>query len=95
MFKHHVQKTCYHENRVLSICCILCTRKNDGAEVWVDYSNVLAHFYQSHIQLFYKCSACPKAFAEKMAIYDHREKVHTDIEVNEQVCNNYLFGTYH
>ena len=86
MFKHHVQKTCYHENRVLSICCILCTRKNDGAEVWVDYSNVLAHFYQSHIQLFYKCSACSKAFAEKMAIYDHREKVHTDIEVNEQVC---------
>ena len=69
MFKHHVQRTCLHESRVLAIQCVLCTRKmlkNTDATtasappvtkpVWVDYSNVLAHFYQSHIQVTASCS---------------------------------------
>ena len=76
VFKHHVQRTCHHEARVLVVECLLCTRKNNNISVYVDWAGVYGHLYQSHIQLFYKCSSCPKAYAEKMAIYQHREEVH-------------------
>lgn len=78
IFKHHVQTTCHHESRILSIQCLLCTRKKPNADhqVWVDFSSILAHFYQRHIQLFYKCSNCPKAFFDKLQIYAHRSKMH-------------------
>ena len=76
VFKHHVQRTCHHEARVLVVECRLCTRKNNNISVYVDWSGIYGHLYQSHIQLFYKCSSCPKAYAEKMAIYEHRQEVH-------------------
>ena len=76
VFKHHVQRTCHHEARVLVVECLLCTRKNNNISVYVDWSGIYGHLYQSHIQLFYKCSSCPKAYAEKMAIYEHRQEVH-------------------
>ncbi len=79
VFKSHVQDTCHHEARLLAIQCLLCARKNRPCS-WVDISAIFAHFYQSHIGLLYKCSACSKAYTEKLAIYGHREQVHQSVQ---------------
>ena len=54
----------------------------------MDSSLFAAHFYDSHIQLFYKCTDCNRAFAEKTAIYAHRNEVHNQIEETETSKNN-------
>jgi hypothetical protein len=80
MFKHHVQKTCHHEARVLSIECVLCGQ-------YVDWCGVYAHLYQSHVRLYYKCTSCEKAFVEKSAIYDHRQEMHKSSEGSQIVAD--------
>ena len=79
LFKHHVQKTCFHENRVLTFECVLCKRKGHH-QPYVEDASLFAHFYESHIQLLYKCTSCNRAFAEKTAIYAHRNEMHHQTE---------------
>ncbi len=74
MFKHHVQKTCLHEARIMSVECLLCARKHENS--LVDWPAIYAHLYQSHVKLYYKCTSCEKAFADKAAIYEHRSSDH-------------------
>lgn len=76
LFKHHVQGTCAHESRHLSIHCLLCLRKKKATSCWINSSSILAHFYESHIALLYKCSDCPKAYADKLEVYQHRQASH-------------------
>ena len=79
MFAEHVQTTCQHEGRVLAVQCKICQTKNLSNSL-VDQDSILAHVYQTHIKLYYKCSECPKAFVTKPAIYNHRSKSHAQEE---------------
>jgi hypothetical protein len=49
---------------------------NNVPEALVDYRSVIAHLYRAHVKLFYRCTACPRAFAKKEAIYEHRTQAH-------------------
>ena len=54
-------------------------------EELVEYRSVMAHLYQAHVKLFYRCTACPRAFAAKEAIYEHRAQAHDGIYSLSQV----------
>jgi hypothetical protein len=50
---------------------------NDSShQALVDYRSVIAHLYQKHVTLVYRCTACPRAFIKKEAIYEHRIQSH-------------------
>ena len=52
--------------------------RNDSnpPQALVNYRSVIAHLYQKHVTLVYRCTSCPRAFAKKEAIYEHRVEVH-------------------
>ena len=54
-------------------------------EELVEYRSVMAHLYQAHVKLFYRCTGCPRAFAAKEAIYEHRAQAHDGIYSLSQV----------
>ena len=43
-----------------------------------DRSSVIDHIYQSHVKIYYRCTLCQRAFAEKEAVYEHRVQAHND-----------------
>ena len=45
-------------------------------ESLIDYRSVISHLYKNHVTLIYRCTACPRAFVKKEAIYEHRMKEH-------------------
>ena len=51
-------------------------RLDDMPQVLVDYRSVVAHIFEAHVRLFYRCTSCPRAFAKKEAIYEHRSQSH-------------------
>ena len=80
VFQSHVQTSCLHEARVLSITCRLCLRQDPSNEpaAAILQRDFLAHMFQSHTKLLYKCTGCAKAFDSKTAIYTHRDEHHGD-----------------
>jgi hypothetical protein len=76
VFQRHVENSCHHEAKVLVFTCKICV-KSEGKNASVAAADLLSHFYDYHVKLFYKCTSCPKAFATKSAIYSHREDKHS------------------
>ena len=68
-------------------------------ESLIDYRSVISHLYQNHVTLIYRCTACPRAFVKKEAIYDHRMKKHDGELTNteERKKGNFIspFIRYH
>ena len=54
----------------------------------IDYRSLMSHLYQNHVTLIYRCTACPKAFVKKGAIYEHRVREHNDSSGNSGENNN-------
>ena len=48
----------------------------------IDYRSLMSHLYQNHVTLIYRCTACPRAFVKKDAIYEHRLREHNDSSGN-------------
>ena len=48
----------------------------------IDYRSLMSHLYQNHVTLIYRCTACPRAFVRKDAIYEHRIREHNDSSEN-------------
>ena len=48
----------------------------------IDYRSLMSHLYQNHVTLIYRCTACPRAFVKKDAIYEHRIREHNDSSGN-------------
>ena len=77
----HVQTSCMHEARVLSLTCRLCLRKggqdpsNENAAA-VLAQDFLGHMFRLHTKLLYKCTGCARAFDSKTAIYAHSDECH-------------------
>ena len=59
----------------MAIECVLCKRKG-LSNPYAKADSLFAHFYDSHIRLYYKCTDCNRAFAEKTTIYAHRNELH-------------------
>ena len=80
VFHNHVQTSCLHEARVLSLTCRLCLRHDPSDEpaAAVLHHDFLGHMFRSHTKLLYKCTGCAKAFDSKTAIYAHRDEHHGD-----------------
>ena len=85
VFQNHVQTSCFHEARVLSLTCRLCLRQDPSNEpaAAVLHQDLLGHMFRSHTKLLYKCTGCAKAFDSKTAIYAHRDEHHGDASSNE------------
>jgi hypothetical protein len=71
VFQNHVQTSCFHESRVLSINCKLCEKKNSKLNGGASSSNqsntsvinaqgFLDHMFRVHTKLFYKCTGCAR-----------------------------------
>lgn len=80
VFHNHVQTSCLHEARVLSLTCRLCLRQapSDEPSAAVLHQDFLGHMFRLHTKLLYKCTGCAKAFDSKTAIYAHRDELHGD-----------------
>ena len=50
--------------------------KKSIPEALTDYRSIMSHLYQCHVTLVYRCTACPRAFVKKEAIYEHRLQEH-------------------
>ena len=48
----------------------------------IDYRSLMSHLYQNHVTLIYRCTACPRAFVKKDAIYEHQNREHNDSSGN-------------
>ena len=48
----------------------------------IDSRSLMSHLYQNHVTLIYRCTACPRAFVRKDAIYEHRIREHNDSSEN-------------
>ena len=53
-------------------------------ESLIDYRSAISHLYQNHVTLIYRCTACPRAFVKKDAIYEHRMREHKDSPENTE-----------
>ena len=80
-FQSHVQRSCHHEQKVLSLSCKLC--ENKGQPPVIESANLISHMLEEHVKLLYKCTGCSKAFDEKSAIYEHRSEMHKDADENQ------------
>ena len=70
---------------------------NDSShQALVDYRSVIAHLYQKHVTLVYRCTACPRAFIKKEAIYEHRIQAHDgNSSANDENCDEGRFNKTH
>ena len=67
----------------MAVECVLCKRKG-LSNPYAKEDSLFAHFYDSHIRLYYKCTDCNRAFAEKTSIYAHRNELHGNNNGNEK-----------
>ena len=67
----------------MAVECVLCKRKG-LSNPYAKEDSLFAHFYDSHIRLYYKCTDCNRAFAEKTSIYAHRNEFHGNNNGNEK-----------
>ncbi len=78
----HSRSSCHHEARILVFECGICVaarkrqvwQKANEDSPFIPASELLSHVYDSHIRLLYRCTKCPRAFADKALVYRHGEE---------------------